>query len=172
VFLRDVVDGQTLLVSRELSGGTSANRASTSPMLSTNGRWLVFESTAASLVANDTNGASDVQRAKLGRTPFAAYFSEVIISVEAGVGKPDPELFRLAAKRLGVDPRDAVMVGDSLARDVAGAKAAGMRAVWLDRKLWTESETAQPDARIERLSDLPAALDALARSPASPQATS
>jgi|GEM_PF-1268076 len=60
VFLRDVVDGQTLLVSRELSGGTSANRASTSPMLSTNGRWLVFESTAASLVANDTNGASDV----------------------------------------------------------------------------------------------------------------
>ena len=119
-----------------------------------------------------TNGASDVQRAKLGRTPFAAYFSEVIISVEAGVGKPDPELFRLAAKRMGVDPCDAVMVGDSLERDVAGAKAAGMRAVWLDRKLWTESETAQPDARIERLSDLPAALDALARSPASPPATS
>jgi putative hydrolase of the HAD superfamily len=119
-----------------------------------------------------TNGASDVQRAKLGRTPFAAYFAEVVISVEAGVGKPDPELFRLAAKRLGVDPRDAVMVGDSLARDVVGAKAAGMRAVWIDRKLWDERETAKPDARIERLSDLPAALDALAPAPASPRATS
>lgn len=119
-----------------------------------------------------TNGAGDVQRAKLARTPFAPYFSAVIISVEAGVGKPDPALFRLAAERLGVDPVDAVMVGDSLARDVAGAKAAGMRAVWIDRKLWDERETAKPDARIERLSDLPAALDALARSYASPPATS
>jgi putative hydrolase of the HAD superfamily len=119
-----------------------------------------------------TNGASDVQRAKLGRTPFAAYFSEVIISVEAGVGKPDPQLFRLAAMRLGVDPGDAVMVGDSLARDVAGAAAAGMRTVWLDRKLWKEVETAKPDATIERLSDLLAALDGLALAPASPRARS
>ena len=119
-----------------------------------------------------TNGASDVQRAKLSRTPFAAYFAEVVISVEAGVAKPDPEIFRIAARRLGVDPRDCVMVGDSLARDVAGAKAAGMRAVWIDRKLWDESETMKPDARIERLSDLPAALDALAPARASPRATS
>ena len=63
------------------------------------------------------------------------------------------------------------MVGDSLARDVAGAKAAGMRAVWIDRRLWDERETAKPDARIERLSDLPAALDALAPASASPRAT-
>jgi putative hydrolase of the HAD superfamily len=119
-----------------------------------------------------TNGAPDVQRAKISRTPFGQYFSEVIISVEAGIGKPDPELFRIAARRLGVEPGDAVMVGDSLARDVAGAKAAGMRAVWIDRKLWDERESPQPDARIERLSDLPAALDALAPSPASPRATS
>ena len=60
VFLRDVVAGTTVLVSRELSGWTAAIGASTSPMLSTNGRWVVFESTAANLVANDTNGASDV----------------------------------------------------------------------------------------------------------------
>ena len=118
-----------------------------------------------------TNGAGDVQRAKLARTPFRAYFSELVISVEAGIGKPDPEIFRLAARRLGVDPSDSVMVGDSLARDVAGAKAAGMRAVWIDRKLWDERETATPDARIERLSDLPAALDALAPATVSPRAT-
>jgi putative hydrolase of the HAD superfamily len=119
-----------------------------------------------------TNGASDVQRAKLARTPFAAHFAEVVISVEAGVGKPDPEIFLLAARRLGVDARDCVMVGDSLARDVEGAKAAGMRTVWIDRKLWDERETAKPDARIERLSDLPAALDALAPASASRRARS
>jgi len=119
-----------------------------------------------------TNGAGDVQRAKLARTPFAQYFHDVVISVEEGIGKPDPDIFRIAARRLGVDPGEAVMVGDSLARDVAGAKAAGMRAIWIDRKLWDERVTAMPDARIERLSDLPAALDALAPAPASPRARS
>ncbi len=118
-----------------------------------------------------TNGAGDVQREKLSRTPFARHFAAIVVSVEVGVGKPDPRIFRIAAERLGVAPADAVYVGDSLVRDVAGAHAAGMRAVWLDRKLWQEPKGIRPDSRIERLSDLPAALDALARRPASPQAT-
>jgi putative hydrolase of the HAD superfamily len=117
-----------------------------------------------------TNGAGDVQREKLSRTPFARYFAEVVVSAEEGVGKPDPELFRIAARRLDREPRESVVVGDSLARDVAGAKAAGMRAVWIDRRLSEEREGPSPDARVERLSDLPAALDALARQRASPQA--
>jgi len=60
VFLRDVVAGTTLLVSRELNGSAAADQASSSPMLSTSGRWIVFESKATNLVANDTNSTSDV----------------------------------------------------------------------------------------------------------------
>ena len=119
-----------------------------------------------------TNGAGDVQREKLSRTPFGPYFAAVIVSAEVGVGKPDARIFKLAAERLGVDPREAVMVGDSLVRDVAGAKSAGMAAVWIDRDLWSEPDAPKPDARIERLSGLPAALDALARRSSSPRATS
>lgn len=119
-----------------------------------------------------TNGAGDVQREKLSRTPFTRSFETVVISVEEGVGKPDPRIFRIAAERLGVAPAQAVYVGDSLVRDVAGAQGAGMRVVWLDRRLWEEPDDIRPDARIERLSDLPAALDALALPPASPRATS
>ena len=115
-----------------------------------------------------TNGAGDVQREKLSRTPFQRYFSEVVISVEVGVGKPDPRIFEIALERLDVRAQDAVMVGDSLARDVAGAKAAGMLAVWLDRKLWPEEQT-RPDATIAALSDLLAALDVLEREHASPR---
>src|SRR5262249_18450046 len=54
------VAGTTVLVSRGLDGGTAFNAASASPLLSTNGRWVVFESTAPNLVANDTNGTSDI----------------------------------------------------------------------------------------------------------------
>lgn len=117
-----------------------------------------------------TNGAGDVQREKLSRTPFARHFGAIVISVELGVGKPDPGIFRAAARLLDVHPRDAVMVGDSLVRDVKGAQSAGMRAIWIDRGLWNESGVT-PDARISALRDLPAALDALEQRPASARAT-
>lgn len=116
-----------------------------------------------------TNGAGDVQREKLARTPFAGYFAEIVISVELGVAKPDPRFFEIALERLGVTASDAVMVGDSLSRDVAGAVRAGMRAVWIDRGAARENGP-EPDETISRLSDLRAAFDALARRPASPPA--
>lgn len=45
------------------------------------------------------------------------------------VGKPEPPLFRMALRRLGVAPQAAAMVGDSVVSDVAGARAVGMRTV-------------------------------------------
>jgi 4-nitrophenyl phosphatase len=56
------------------------------------------------------------------------------VAVAAGVrpivvGKPEPPLFRIALERLGVQPGAAAMVGDSLASDIAGARAVGMRTV-------------------------------------------
>jgi putative hydrolase of the HAD superfamily len=117
-----------------------------------------------------TNGASDVQREKLSRTPFADVFDTVVVSSEVAAGKPDPRIFHAALSALDVAPADAVMIGDSLVRDVAGARRAGIASVWIDRGLWDEAG-ATADARIERLSDLRAALDGLERRRASPPAT-
>ena len=109
-----------------------------------------------------TNGAPDVQREKLAGTTLARYFGAIVISCEVGFGKPDRRIFEIALDRIGADAHEAVMVGDSLARDVAGAHAAGIPAVWIDRHLWAGEEGPIPDARIESLSELPAALAALA----------
>ncbi|SDL16624.1 Haloacid dehalogenase superfamily, subfamily IA, variant 2 with 3rd motif like haloacid dehalogenase/haloacid dehalogenase superfamily, subfamily IA, variant 3 with third motif having DD or ED/haloacid dehalogenase superfamily, subfamily IA, variant 1 with third motif having Dx(3-4)D or Dx(3-4)E [Lentzea albidocapillata subsp. violacea] len=49
---------------------------------------------------------------------------EFVLSYEEGVIKPDPKIFTTACERLGVDPRDAVMVGDSEEAD-GGAEAIG-----------------------------------------------
>jgi putative hydrolase of the HAD superfamily len=57
----------------------------------------------------------------------------VLASAAEGVAKPDPEFFRRAARRAGVDPWAAVMIGDSYRADVLGARSAGMDAVLLDR---------------------------------------
>jgi 4-nitrophenyl phosphatase len=48
------------------------------------------------------------------------------------VGKPHRPIFDMALERLGCAPGEAAMVGDSLATDVAGGRAAGMFTVWLD----------------------------------------
>ena len=83
------------------------------------------------------------------------------LDVDAAVGsrdhgktKPDPTIFRAVLDRLGVEPSEAAMIGDSLEDDVAGARALGMRAFLLDREgLYEGGENPLPD-----LLALPAAL--------------
>ncbi|MDP3541111.1 MAG: TIGR02253 family HAD-type hydrolase [Elusimicrobiota bacterium] len=58
------------------------------------------------------------------------YFDEIITSEDFGVKKPDPKPFRKALEVLGTKPEETYMVGDWPDRDVKGAKAAGIRAVW------------------------------------------
>jgi putative hydrolase of the HAD superfamily len=55
-------------------------------------------------------------------------FDEAIISGDVGLHKPQPEIYRLACERLGVQPADCVFV-DDLRENVAGAEAVGMTAI-------------------------------------------
>lgn len=57
---------------------------------------------------------------------------EVILdSMRIGVGKPDPEIFRIALRRLDVEPAEAVFIGDSFERDIMPARQLGMQTIWL-----------------------------------------
>ena len=59
------------------------------------------------------------------------YFGVIVDSARVGLSKPDPRIFVAAVDALGIEPGRAIMVGDSLARDMAGARAAGMTHIWL-----------------------------------------
>ncbi|HEX2195165.1 MAG TPA: HAD-IA family hydrolase [Candidatus Limnocylindria bacterium] len=61
------------------------------------------------------------------------YLDFTLASGAVGFAKPDPALFRVALERAGVEPSEAVMVGDSLRADVEGARAAGMEGILLAR---------------------------------------
>jgi putative hydrolase of the HAD superfamily len=61
---------------------------------------------------------------------WSEYFPVVADSGKLGIEKPAPGIFLWAAGRLGIPLERIVHVGDSLAADVEGALAAGMRAVW------------------------------------------
>jgi putative hydrolase of the HAD superfamily len=86
-----------------------------------------------------TNGTDVQQRGKLERLGIADRFAVVLTSEGAGLGKPDPRIFVQAAARLNAPPERCVHVGDDWVRDVEGARGAGFRAVWLDRRPHTVS---------------------------------
>lgn len=60
-------------------------------------------------------------------------FFDVLVFSEIGFRKPHPEIFAQALAALGVRAEEAIMVGNSLADDAAGAHAVGMKTVWLSR---------------------------------------
>jgi phosphoserine phosphatase len=80
-----------------------------------------------------TNDASCWQREKLVASGLADRFDAVVVSGELGTAKPDPAVYAHALDAVGARPGDAVMVGDSLANDVDGPVAAGLRGIWLNR---------------------------------------
>ena len=80
-----------------------------------------------------TNGELDYQRVKLERTGLIDRFEHVVASGALGVAKPDPRIFGHACDLFGVDPADALYVGDRLLTDAVGAASAGLTGVWLNR---------------------------------------
>jgi putative hydrolase of the HAD superfamily len=103
-----------------------------------------------------TNGAACLQREKLERSGLAGHFDAVVVSGDLGVGKPDPAVFRHALSLVGGEAADAVMVGDTVERDIDGAVAAGVRAIWINR--FGEPRPRADLVEITSLDDLPALL--------------
>ena len=111
----------------------------------------------------DDSGERDVLAA-LSRVGLDGLVDGVVSSRDVGVRKPDAFFYRAALLRAGraglpLAPARAVMVGDSWPNDVTGAKAAGLRVVWLNpSKARRPDGAAAPDAEIRKLADLPQAL--------------
>jgi len=94
----------------------------------------------------------EYQRLKLKLTGLKGYFDIVITRDDVRAIKPDPITFLRAVKNLKTEPTNTVMVGDSLAQDIYGAKNVGMVAVWVNRS--GESGYHLPDFEIGNLMEL------------------
>lgn len=95
--------------------------------------------------------AQDLEAAGYGRQ-----FEAVVDSWLVGVSKPDPEIFRIALREIGMPARSAVYVGDIPAVDVDGARAADVAPILLDRH---DLFTAVDAPRLRSIKDLPALLE-------------
>ncbi|WP_036170587.1 HAD family hydrolase [Massilia sp. 9096] len=114
------------------------------------------------LVGSISNGNADLRTIGLSH-----HFKVSVAAHELGVAKPDAAIFLAACRELGVDPADAVYVGDDVLLDVQGAQRAGLRAVWMNRTGSTKhlEHDVVPDATVRDFDEL---LDWLKREHGSP----
>jgi putative hydrolase of the HAD superfamily len=97
-----------------------------------------------------TNGNAD-----LGRIGIRHLFDDVVTAVDAGVAKPARPIFDAAVSAAGVAPEEIVHVGDQPETDIDGARRAGLRTAWINRRAesWPEHLDA-PDAVVGDINEL------------------
>jgi HAD superfamily hydrolase (TIGR01549 family) len=109
------------------------------------------------LITN-TQGQPAMSSHRLREFPeIERYFRVVLVAGENGIPpKPDPAPFKLCLRSLGIDPADAVYIGDDWRNDVCGARDAGLHPVWIQhatvQRTWPAVETDVPV--ITRLDEL------------------
>ena len=96
-------------------------------------------------------------------TEFAGLFDAEVFSSSVGMSKPDPRIYLHCCELLGVEPLDAVFVGDGANDELAGARRVGMEAILIHREgedpLWPE--VLEWDG--QRVTSIPEVLEVLAR---------
>lgn len=109
-----------------------------------------------------TNGNAD-----LARIGIDSHFRCFVSAREHGHAKPDAPIFHHTCERLGVAPADVLHVGDDPLLDVVGARRAGLRSCWINRRRerWPAG-LPRPDLEFDTLAGL---ADWLDRHPLSPE---
>jgi putative hydrolase of the HAD superfamily len=97
-----------------------------------------------------TNGERSQQEPKIAAASLTDRLSPVVCSGDLGFAKPDPRIFLLACREAGVDPADAVMVGDRLRTDALGGADAGLGGIWFDADTGTADPARDPAGDPER----------------------
>ena len=93
---------------------------------------------------------------------LSSYFDFLGASYEIGLLKPNPKAFEFVLNKFNVSPREALMVGDSLRLDIAGAKKAGLHNCLINRlgKVIDYADV-KPEFEIKSLEELPRVLGVL-----------
>jgi putative hydrolase of the HAD superfamily len=101
-----------------------------------------------------TNGDLDQQQPKLDATDLPRWFQS-ITTPDCGCMKPQVEIFDIALKSLSTTADRAIFVGDSIVWDVAGANAAGIYSIWINRGgVQRSDDDPLPIAEIDSLAGL------------------
>ena len=102
-----------------------------------------------------TNGITAIQTGRMAHSDIAPYFNHIFISEKMGTQKPEALFYEKIAEQIpDFDLSQALMIGDSLTADIAGANNAGMDSIWYNPKKLINNSSAQPTYRVSSYEEI------------------
>jgi len=101
-----------------------------------------------------SNGFNEVQYKKLRVSNLLEYFVTVILSEDAGANKPSEQFFNYAIEKTGAKKETTLMIGDNLSTDILGAKNAGLKTMYFNRKGISQPTSEDVDYEIFSLEEI------------------
>lgn len=101
-----------------------------------------------------TNGIGTVQRSRIRVADIEHLFETIVISEDAGIAKPDPEIFNITFGKMKLKQKNEVlMIGDSLSSDILGGINAGIDTCWINGN-GDKTKNIEPTYTISNISKL------------------
>lgn len=91
------------------------------------------------VIANQIPGTEN----RLQKYGIRCYFNVIIASAEAGIAKPDPEIFLMALEKAGCRADEAMMIGDRIDNDILPAARLGMHTIWVKQGMHRLADTSK-----------------------------
>ncbi len=112
-------------------------------------------------IVSDSDGTPGMKRKRIGRMPFHNLFEGIVVAGEDTPRvKPGHESFSLIARKLRVQPKSSIYIGDNPRTDIEGAKAVGMISVIVNRR---GNQRGDSDYRVRNLRALPGLVRSIQR---------
>ena len=101
-----------------------------------------------------TNGIVELQKPRIMNSAIVSYISDIIISEQVGVAKPNCKIFNILLEKENLTSDEVIMIGDSLEKDIKGAKNANIKSVWYNPYNNDNNYDVVPDYQIKDLLDI------------------
>ena len=97
---------------------------------------------------------------------FGDYFDGYVTSHDTGFGKPHPVIFQRALALVEARASEAAIIGDRPDLDIAGARAVGLRSIWMRPSAFAGEPDPSPDAAVNTWAEVPPIVARWTRAPA------
>lgn len=101
-----------------------------------------------------TNGLARLQKPRIMNSCIYEFINDIIVSEEIGKSKPDPEIFNVLMERNNITPNESIMVGDSLQKDILGAKNSHIQSIWYNPQKLNNDTNIIPEYEINNLLEI------------------
>ena len=101
-----------------------------------------------------TNGLVELQVPRIRNSQISEYISEIIVSEEVGINKPNPKIFNVLLNKLSLKPSQVIMIGNSIEEDIKGAQNANIQTIWYNPSQCINHTQIIPNYQIGNLLEL------------------